>query len=233
MIPKVSFVIPTYQSAAWTPHAIESAQKQDYANIEIIVVDDASTDTTRQVVEFMAGNDSRIKYIRLPKNMGRSEARNTGNKEATGDIIMVLDADDISHPDRAKLTVQKLKNADFVHGYANVIDVIGNVLGQSQSEVFNKERALKDKLNYMVHSTCAYTKDIATSFKYKSGEPSRLGLDDWQFQLEVGLSGARMEFIPSIIGDYRELETGVSKKRDPAQVEAYKTAFIEGLRVVA
>lgn len=233
MIPKVSFVIPSYNSRAWLGHALESAQKQDYANLEIVVINDGSTDSTHRMMTYLADKDARIVYINLEKNVGRSEARNIGNKAATGEYVLVLDADDIAYPERAKLTAAKLRNADFVYGSCDYIDAIGNLVGMHTADVFNKDKALKDRLNYMVHSTCAYRKEIADKFKYQSGAPSRLGLDDWQFQLEVGLSGARMEFIPSVVGAYRDIGTGVSKKRDPKEVDAYKSAFIESLKVAA
>ncbi len=233
MTPLCSFVIPAYNSAAFLTHAIESAQKQTYPNIEIVVVDDGSTDSTEKVMRFLVEKDARISYIKLPKNMGRSEARNIGNKAARGEFILVLDADDIAYPDRARLTVEKLRKCDFVNGAAQEIDVIGNLLGVYRAEVFNKERALREKVNRMVHSTCAYRKEIALKFPYRSGEPSKLGLDDWAFQLEVALSGAKMDVISVEIGAYRDLNTGVSKTRDHKAVEAFKTAFIEALKVPA
>lgn len=230
---KVSFVIPTHNSSAWLPHAIESAQKQDYDNVEIVVIDDASTDSTRKILNFMAAKDSRIKAIRLEKNVGRSKARNIGNMESSGDYILVLDADDIAYPNRARLTADKLERCDFVNGSAEEIDAIGNIQGVYQAEVFNKDRAIREKMNRIVHSSCGYRREIAQKFKYPDGEPARLGLDDWQFQLEVALSGARMDIITPVIGAYRILNSGVSKTRDPKQVDTYKTEFLKALKVAA
>ena len=233
MIPKCSFVIPSYNSAAWLAHAVESALKQDYANIEVVVVNDGSTDSTNKLMTFLAEKDARIVYVNLEKNVGRSEARNIGNAKATGEYILVLDADDIAYPNRATATVAKLKNADFVNGSCDYIDAIGNLLGTHTADIFNREKSIKTKLNYMVHSTCAYRKEIAQRFGYFGDESSRLGLDDWQFQLEVAMSGAKMEIIPTVIGAYRDIKSGISKVRDPKEVEAFKTAFMEAFKVVA
>lgn len=224
---KVSFVIPSYQSACWLAHAVESCRKQTYANVEIVVVDDASTDTTPQLMEFLSSKDKRINYIRLPKNVGRSEARNIGNKAATGDYLLVLDADDLAYPDRAKLTAEKLRHADVMYGSAEQMDILGNKGGIYQADVFNRERAVKEKLNRIVHSTLAYRKEIAEKFKYL-GEMSALGLDDWAFELELAFSGARFDFTPEVIGAYRENPAGISKTRDPKAVEAAKDAFLRG-----
>lgn len=233
MLPKVSFVIPSHNCAAFLPHAIESAQKQDYANIEIVVVNDGSTDSTDKVMRHLQEKDNRIVYLNLLSNYGRSHARNEGNKIASGDYILVLDADDLAYPDRARLTAAKLRNSDFINGAAEEIDVIGNLLGVYRAEVFNKEKALREKVNRMVHSTCAYRKDLALKIPYRGGEPARLGLDDWAFQLEVALSGAKMDVIESAIGAYRDLGSGISKTRDPKEVEAFKDGFIASLAVPA
>ncbi len=229
-----SFVIPSFNSAAWLSHAIISARKQDYSDLEIIVVDDASTDSTQKLMEFVAPNDTRIKYVRLEKNVGRSEARNIGNRLATGKFIMVLDADDIAYPDRAKLTAAKIKSgADFVHGSCDYIDAIGSMLGKHIADVFSLDKAVAEKVNRIVHSTSAYTKDVAMRYPYKDGEAARLGLDDWCMQLETAMGGAKFEHITQIVGAYRDIETGVSRRRDPAQVEAFKAAYLEAARVIA
>lgn len=230
---KASFVIPTYQSAAWAAHAIESCQKQSYPLIEIVVVDDCSTDSTPKLLDYISNRDRRVKVIRNEKNLGRSASRNLGNAAATGEILLVLDADDIAYPDRAKLTVEKMKKADFVYGTCDVIDCIGNKLGINYADVLDKEKCLKDKLNYMTHSGVAYSKALAMRYPYREGELSDLGIDDWSMQTEVILSSERIDFIPTPIGAYRELSSGISKTRDEQKVAEAKDKFIASLKVAA
>lgn len=232
-MPKASFVIPSFNSAAWLPHAIESCQKQSYGDIEIVVVDDGSTDSTRQLMEFLSKNDARIKYLRLDKNLGRSAARNTGNMAAAGEFIFVLDADDIAYPNRVKDSLAKLKHCDFVHGSMEIMDVIGSKLGTHLADVFNKEKSIMEKINRIMHSSCAYRKDLAMRIPYRSGDLSRLGLDDWAFELDVAFSDARMDHIISVIGAYRDLDTGVTKTRSEEDVEKEKNKFLDGLKVTA
>lgn len=231
---KCSIVIPSYNCAAFLAHAVDSAKKQNYANLEIVVVDDGSTDSTPTLMKFLAAGDARINYIRLPKNMGRSAARNIGNQAATGDFIMVLDADDIAYPDRAKLTAEKLKKgADFVHASCDYIDAIGSMIDTHRADVFNLDKAIKEKVNRMIHSACAYTKKLAMQYQYQSGEASKLGLDDWLFQIEAAMGGAVFEHLPAVVGAYRDLETGISRTRDQDAVEKFKTAFFESAKVAA
>lgn len=222
---KASFVIPAYNSAAWLAHAIQSAQKQTHPLIEIVVVDDCSTDSTQRLLDYIAPRDRRIKVIRNEKNLGRSASRNIGNAAATGDVILVLDADDLAYPNRAELSIKKLAKADFIHGSCDVIDCVGNRASIHIADVFDREKALESKFNYMIHSTCAYTKAVAEKYKYRDGAISDLGIDDWAFQLEVGLN-ERVDFTPAVIGAYRETSTGISVTRDPEKVKKEKEAFL-------
>jgi glycosyltransferase involved in cell wall biosynthesis len=88
---EISVIIPTYNSAAYLPEAIESALNQTVAPLEVIVVDDGSTDQTAQILEHYSG---RIVLI-AQENRGLSAARNRGMEEARGDLIAFLDADDV------------------------------------------------------------------------------------------------------------------------------------------
>jgi glycosyltransferase involved in cell wall biosynthesis len=90
LLPKISVIIPAYNCAAFLPETLESVFAQTCGDIEIILVDDGSTDNTRTVI---APHLDRITYIRQ-ENKGLSAARNTGIRAAKGDFIALLDADD-------------------------------------------------------------------------------------------------------------------------------------------
>src|SRR3990167_9420175 len=90
--PVVSVVMPTFNLARLLERALRSALDQTYDNLEIIVVDDASSDDTPDVVKTV--QDERVRYIRHETNRGGSAARNTGIRIATGEFIAFLDDDD-------------------------------------------------------------------------------------------------------------------------------------------
>jgi glycosyltransferase involved in cell wall biosynthesis len=92
--PRVSVVIPSYNCAAWLPETVDSVLAQTYANTEVIVVDDGSTDDTRAVLRPYA---SRVRILSQP-NRGVSAARNAGVIASTGALIAFLDADDVWMP---------------------------------------------------------------------------------------------------------------------------------------
>ena len=98
---KFSVIIPTYNAAQTIARAIDSVLAQSYPNYEIIVVDDASTDNTREILE--SNYTLNIRLIQKVTNGGGSVARNTGMDVATGDYIAFLDADDAWHKDKLML----------------------------------------------------------------------------------------------------------------------------------
>lgn len=110
--PVVSIVIPTHNRAALVVRAIRSIQCQTYPHLEIIVVDDGSTDNTRAVVEDL--KDKRIRYVRHPTNRGASAARNTGIRVAAGAFIAFLDSDVEWEPQTVTHQLKLLERYDAV-----------------------------------------------------------------------------------------------------------------------
>jgi len=103
----VSVVIPAYNAEETLPKTIASACAQTYDDLEIIVVDDASTDDTVAVLDGF--DDPRIQFFSHEENRGGSAARNTGIERATGDYIAFLDADDEWHPRKIEKQLDELK----------------------------------------------------------------------------------------------------------------------------
>lgn len=111
-LPLVSVVIPTHNRAALLKRALESVRAQTHANLEIIVVDDASDDNTARVVDDI--EDSRIRYIRHESNRGGSAARNTGIAAAIGSYIAFLDDDDEWLPEKVEEQLKAMGGVDAV-----------------------------------------------------------------------------------------------------------------------
>ena len=105
--PLVSVVIPSYNQAEFLPATIQSVLNQTYQNFEIIVVNDASPDNTDEVMKGF--NDPRIQYIVHEKNQRLPATRNTGMRASAGEIIALLDADDLFHPEKLEAHVNFLK----------------------------------------------------------------------------------------------------------------------------
>ena len=225
----LSFVIPTHQSATWLPHAVDSVLAQTYKDVEIVIIDDASTDSTPDYLVWLKkqGHGDKIKIISNEINLGRSASRNIGNKAASGDVLLVLDADDMAVPRRAEVTATRFKNGSVcVHGACHKMDVVKRDLGLMETDVFNKDDALETLTNRIVHSTCAYSREFAEKYPYpESGAAARLGLDDWACFITAALDGVKFDFIPSPISAYRD-GVGISSTRDEAEVRKFKQEFL-------
>ena len=113
---KFSVVIPTYNYGHFISSCLDSVLNQTYADWECLVVDDASTDNTREVVESYCSKDQRIMYHHLAVNSGPSTARNTALKRITGEYILFLDADDLIAPKKIQQAAEVFadQSVDFV-----------------------------------------------------------------------------------------------------------------------
>ena len=102
--PLTSVVIPAYNAEVFLERTLRSALRQTHSNLEVIVVDDGSTDKTRVIAEAAAATDERVRILSVP-NGGVAKARNIGIAEANGEFVAFLDADDLWHPTKIELQV--------------------------------------------------------------------------------------------------------------------------------
>ncbi len=117
-MPKISVIIPTYNRKVLLREAVESVQRQTWKDLEILVIDDGSTDGTEQ--EISAVDDGRLRYF-WKKNGGVSSARNLGLREAKGEYIAFLDSDDLYVPDYLETMVSLLEGSpEYGVAYASV-----------------------------------------------------------------------------------------------------------------
>ncbi len=116
---KVSVIIPAYNAEEYLRRALDSVINQVYKNLEIIVIDDASSDNTKSIIKEYAEKDDRIVPFYSSINKGVSTARNIGLKAATGDFVMFLDSDDELTKDaiRRLIDVSNDYCSDFIDSY--------------------------------------------------------------------------------------------------------------------
>jgi glycosyltransferase involved in cell wall biosynthesis len=172
----VSVIVPCYNYGNFIPEALNSIREQTYLNWECIIVDDGSTDNSRQVIEAFIANDPRFKLISI-SNSGVSAARNTGVAHSKGAYLFPLDADNIMHPDCLSKCV-----AEFVK-------VPGTRLVYTEAELFGAENGrwnLPDfeyktmlKYNMVDNSSLFLRKDFDRVGGYRTNMV--YGLEDWDF----------------------------------------------------
>ena len=128
--PLVSVVIPTYNHASFLGEAVASVQAQSYGSLEVVVVDDGSTDETPQVVAALQG----VKYV-AQANQGLASARNTGIRCSQGSYLLFLDADDRLLPNAVRASLARLAKRPecaFVSGSYTLVDTAGALLHRPQ-----------------------------------------------------------------------------------------------------
>ena len=228
MKPRASFVVPAYNAEMFLRETLDSCLEQSIKQVEVVVVNDGSTDGTAELVDFYVRKDSRVRHIKLAENVGRSEARNIGNKEAQADLIMVLDADDKATRNRAKDTITcfEMKKPDLLYGGFVTIDTFGNMIQRFIPEPFNREKSIKFKTHYMCHSTTAYRKGLSLNIRYQPGDYSRLGIDDWRFIWDAHLKGYKFAYLKQPLAYYRLVEGTVSNTRSEEDVLKLKDEFL-------
>ncbi len=200
-MPRVSVIIPTHNRRAMLLEAINSVLIQTFQDFEILVVDDGSTDGTREAV----GNipDLRVRYF-YQKNAGRSAARNRGLAESRGEFVAFLDDDDLFLPHKLEVQVREL-DADpevgLVVGGWQKIDEKGNVLEEIAPKfcALDPEAWLLD-CPFIIHAPLVREiwVERASGFD-RDFEPN----EDWGFWLWLAHAGCRMKWIEGRVCCYR------------------------------
>lgn len=195
-MPKLSFVIPTYNRVAWVGQAIESCLGQSETDVEVVVVDDCSTDGTDELLEFYKENP-RVKLIKNEVNLGAGRSRNIGANAATAEIIAVMDSDDLCIHTRAEETLnwfEKNPNSELVTFPYVTIDYFDNVIGNDKGRPFDHEEFKKTGgVSYFSNPSSAYKKSAA--LEMGGYPPEKEGLtDDYQFVQRWIESRRRIDF---------------------------------------
>ena len=205
---KVSVIIPTYNRAHLVKDAVESVLNQTYQDFELIVIDDGSTDNTREV---LAVYKDKLTYI-YQENQGRSSARNHGIELAQGEYIAFLDSDDVWFPDKLERQVPILESAPpnvvLVHGYKCIVDknlqpVPGWELKLRKLYTL-AERGKETYENYL-HSSCNFTSSILVRktaiIEIDGYDASIASLEDFDLYLRLLLKVYNFAFIsePALI----------------------------------
>lgn len=155
--PKISIVMPTKDRASFLPETINSYLAQTFQDWELIIVDDHSSDETKEIIDGF--KDARIKYYSLTETTGIANARNFGNHQAQGEIIVVADSDDIAYPQRLEITWDFFeKNLDYSIFYTN-IDLYWPETKKIETRWFQPFKAdILHQINFIPNPAASYRK---------------------------------------------------------------------------
>lgn len=210
--PLVSVVIPAFNSGKFIREAIDSVLAQTYKNYEIIVVDDGSTDNTKEILQPYI-KKGQIKYI-YQTNQRQAAARNNGIRRSKGELIAFLDSDDLWLPKKleSQLPFFQESSIGLVYSGLSIFDEDNNTLEETDFTRYRKGRIFDDLLasNFIPTSTVMIRRsciDKAGFFRdYKLGQ-------DWDLWLRIS-AGFKIDYVDQILTRYRSHHDNVSKK-DP------------------
>jgi glycosyltransferase involved in cell wall biosynthesis len=203
-MPRVSVIIPTYNRVSLLPRAINSVLAQTYHDVEIIVVDDGSTDNTIDVLESYG---DQIICVRQA-NQERSIARNQGIDQSSGQYIAFLDDDDWWHPEKLSKqisTLEECPQCDFICCYSQQITPSGDVIGSLGRDVACISKS-HDALSwfYLGYSIPTLTAVVSRKVIEKVGlfDPKITYIEDWEFWMRVAIE-TQMICIPETLAYYQ------------------------------
>ncbi len=207
--PTASVIMAAYNHAGYIAQAISSVLAQSWQNLELIVVDDGSTDRTREVVASF--DDPRVRYI-YQENQGQGGARNTGIAHARGGYVCFLDDDDLWLPDRLETALAILQphpEAGALYAAYQAIDSEGNYLPQVTCRVVAPERMYDTLVEGGWFPPLVVTVRKTVLDAVGPLDPSLRGNDDWELWLRIA---RQYDFvgIPDIVALYRVHGGGLS-----------------------
>lgn len=227
---KVSIIMPCYNASAYLSEAIESVLSQSYKDWELLIIDDGSTDTSREIAKEYVGIDKRIHLIEQP-NSGACRARNNGIEHAKGEYIKFLDADDILDKDCLKIQleqIQTLQSNQIPFGDYGRIDRDSKKI----SDYSFSSGMLQQLQNDPIAFTFFHWEILITCPLHRKKQLQEIGLfDKWlprhqetDLHFRLALAGAEFIYYPIHTFNYREYESEsrISSRFEKGKIDKVK-----------
>ncbi|MEZ5293353.1 MAG: glycosyltransferase family A protein [Vicinamibacterales bacterium] len=219
--PRVSVVIAAYNAGQFIEATCRSAMRQTFRALEIVVVDDGSTDDTADIVQALSAEDPRVRLLRQP-NQGVAAARNLAIAESTGEYVAPLDADDLWDPTKIQRQVEALDAAAPAAAMAYCwwawIDVVGRVLDRSPR--WQVEGRVLDRLvevNFTGSASVPLFRrdalEAAGGYDPVLRDNGCQGCEDWDVALRVAAAHP-VVVVPATLVAYRRRDDSMSSACD-------------------
>jgi glycosyltransferase involved in cell wall biosynthesis len=200
---RVSVIIPTYNYGEFIADALRSVEAQSLTGWECIVIDDASTDDTGEVVRSFLQRDPRFTYIRLDRNSGVSVARNRGFQEARGAFIQMIDADDVIGPRKLEAQVAFLEREPGVDVVYSDYASFRGAPDLSSPGAYRPDEQVSGAGDAIVSRLLRGNIFRLNTVLFRAGLLKEVGgfrdgfryVEDWDFWLRIAAKGHRFHFL--------------------------------------
>jgi glycosyltransferase involved in cell wall biosynthesis len=223
--PKVSVILAVFNGEKYLDECVNSIRAQTFTDFEFIIVDDASTDGTPEILRRYASEDGRIRILTNERNMERSVARNRAMAHARSEFVAVMDADDVASPDRLE------KQVAFMEARPEIA-VCGGALSvyENPAETWmppQEHDAIRAALlfdSYILHPTVVFRKEVVRAVA--SGyDPAMPLAEDYDLWTRLSMNpAARFANIPEVLVRYR------SPAGKPADYKIRQLAYANTVR---
>ena len=243
--PYFSICIPTYNRAHMIGETIDSILAQTFEDFELVVVDDASTDHTKEIIEAYQRNDFRIRYLASDENLGHIAANNRCYVEARGEIIYIFDSDDLMNCDNLQARYdfwQEHPEVGLLYSDASVIDEHGQILAKSFWKAEGYE-PLRGKLNakmialfglFAPHCGWCIRREV---FESLGPQPIEIGYSHDAYYLLRAAGMFEIDYIDRQLVRYRKHQATITSQKTSTlvygRVEGLRRLFEEFPQVVS
>jgi glycosyltransferase involved in cell wall biosynthesis len=218
----VSIIIPCFNDYEYIEACIDSVRNQTYSNIEIIVIDDGSDQTTKEKLNTIR---PKIDVLITQKNQGQAKARNEGIKKAKGEIICPIDSDDTIDCSFLEKTVNYLK------GDVRVVGTCLNLINEKNNKIDIFVPAGGDYKDFLFKNAISgpgvlYRKDdVLTISGYD--ESMKAGWEDWDFNLRLMCLGGRTHIVNEPLYNYLKRQQSTTSKANTKKNELFKFMYLK------
>lgn len=206
-VPVISIIVPCYNQASFLPEALNSVYNQTFTNWECIIVNDGSTDDTKEVASIWLQKDERFKYV-SKLNGGLSSARNAGIEISKSKYILPFDADDKLHPTYLEKAIPIIENNDTIEVFTSKVQFFG-----VKNNVYQLPKyAFETLLLKNCFIACSIFKK-ASYLKVGGYDENLKSFEDWDFWISILKNGGNAYVIDEVLYYYRKHEANSLSNR--------------------
>lgn len=217
--PQVSVIVPVWNAERYIATTLRSIRDQEFSEIEVLVVDDCSTDGSADIIQDFVREDSRFKYYKSPSNFGGPAGpRNIGIRAAQGEFIAFCDADDIWVSYKLSIQLEKLRATQAQLICSAVCDFsdensLPTYLKPRNTIVKNVSHSKLMVKNWIALSSAVVQKSFIDEIGFFNTDPSFVAVEDYDMWLRLTRRGGKIYRISDPLVHYRKLPTSISANK--------------------